>query len=255
MSTHHMEEADVLGDRIVLIARGRLMCAGTPMFLKRKLSRFFCQSSLRELPCQKRPIVGVPSLEIQTSFISNPKADVILSPLFRSYRLTHRSIPETGYKIRITKDRAGVKTEAIVAAIKNAVSGALSDDISVASQMGSDVVINVGFPSVDQMAVLFEELESNMQNLGVSSGSATQEILRIRQVRHTLPLRICSQNHKIILDHGYRRVGDNHGGRFHQGRRDGRCCDEGRGRTNHKRSPCFTRWVSEREKYLRKISS
>ena len=35
MTTHHMEEADVLGDRIILLARGRLMSAGSPMFLKK----------------------------------------------------------------------------------------------------------------------------------------------------------------------------------------------------------------------------
>ncbi|XP_028967478.1 ATP-binding cassette sub-family A member 1 [Galendromus occidentalis] len=36
MTTHYMEEADVLGDRIAFLAKGKLMCAGSPMFLKRK---------------------------------------------------------------------------------------------------------------------------------------------------------------------------------------------------------------------------
>ncbi|XP_064227202.1 retinal-specific phospholipid-transporting ATPase ABCA4 isoform X1 [Aotus nancymaae] len=34
MSTHHMDEADLLGDRIAIIAQGRLYCSGTPLFLK-----------------------------------------------------------------------------------------------------------------------------------------------------------------------------------------------------------------------------
>lgn len=34
MSTHHMDEADLLGDRIAILAQGRLYCAGTPLFLK-----------------------------------------------------------------------------------------------------------------------------------------------------------------------------------------------------------------------------
>ncbi|CAG0897014.1 unnamed protein product, partial [Cyprideis torosa] len=34
MSTHHMDEAQVLGDRVVIIADGKLMCAGTFLFLK-----------------------------------------------------------------------------------------------------------------------------------------------------------------------------------------------------------------------------
>nr|XP_036853988.1 retinal-specific phospholipid-transporting ATPase ABCA4 isoform X3 [Manis javanica] len=34
MSTHHMDEADLLGDRIAIISQGRLYCSGTPLFLK-----------------------------------------------------------------------------------------------------------------------------------------------------------------------------------------------------------------------------
>ncbi|XP_074649468.1 uncharacterized protein LOC141904723 isoform X2 [Tubulanus polymorphus] len=36
LSTHHLEEADVLGDRIAIIHRGRLLCSGSSMFLKKR---------------------------------------------------------------------------------------------------------------------------------------------------------------------------------------------------------------------------
>lgn len=39
MTTHYMEEADVLGDRIAFLARGKLKCAGSPMFLKKKFGK------------------------------------------------------------------------------------------------------------------------------------------------------------------------------------------------------------------------
>lgn len=35
LTTHFMEEADVLGDRIGIMAGGKLQCSGTPMFLKK----------------------------------------------------------------------------------------------------------------------------------------------------------------------------------------------------------------------------
>lgn len=35
LTTHFMEEADVLGDRIGVMANGELKCCGTPMFLKK----------------------------------------------------------------------------------------------------------------------------------------------------------------------------------------------------------------------------
>uniref|UniRef100_A0A669QXB7 ATP binding cassette subfamily A member 4 n=1 Tax=Phasianus colchicus TaxID=9054 RepID=A0A669QXB7_PHACC len=33
-STHHMDEADILGDRIAIISQGKLFCSGSPVFLK-----------------------------------------------------------------------------------------------------------------------------------------------------------------------------------------------------------------------------
>ena len=34
LTTHSMEEADVLADRIGIMSEGRMICCGTPMFLK-----------------------------------------------------------------------------------------------------------------------------------------------------------------------------------------------------------------------------
>ena len=34
LSTHHMDEADILGDRIAIISAGKLKCYGTSLFLK-----------------------------------------------------------------------------------------------------------------------------------------------------------------------------------------------------------------------------
>ncbi len=36
LTTHHMEEADVLGDRIAIMADGRLQCCGSSLFLKKQ---------------------------------------------------------------------------------------------------------------------------------------------------------------------------------------------------------------------------
>ncbi|KAH0625886.1 hypothetical protein JD844_034241 [Phrynosoma platyrhinos] len=37
LSTHYMEEADLLGDRVAIISQGRLCCCGSSLFLKTKL--------------------------------------------------------------------------------------------------------------------------------------------------------------------------------------------------------------------------
>ena len=36
LTTHYMDEADFLGDRIAIMAEGVVKCAGTPLFLKNK---------------------------------------------------------------------------------------------------------------------------------------------------------------------------------------------------------------------------
>lgn len=36
LTTHFMDEADLLGDRIAIMARGELQCCGSSFFLKKK---------------------------------------------------------------------------------------------------------------------------------------------------------------------------------------------------------------------------
>ena len=45
LTTHFMEEADVLGDRIAIMAKGKVQCYGSPLFLKRKFGN--CQIALQ----------------------------------------------------------------------------------------------------------------------------------------------------------------------------------------------------------------
>uniref|UniRef100_A0A4W4HDR5 ATP-binding cassette sub-family A member 2 n=1 Tax=Electrophorus electricus TaxID=8005 RepID=A0A4W4HDR5_ELEEL len=57
LSTHHMDEADLLGDRIAIISHGKLKCCGSPLFLKStygdgyKLTLVKKQNQLSALPC------------------------------------------------------------------------------------------------------------------------------------------------------------------------------------------------------------
>lgn len=37
LSTHYMDEAELLGDRIAIISHGRLCCCGSPLYLKSQL--------------------------------------------------------------------------------------------------------------------------------------------------------------------------------------------------------------------------
>ncbi|KAF6343916.1 ATP binding cassette subfamily A member 4 [Rhinolophus ferrumequinum] len=49
MSTHHMDEADLLGDRIAIISQGKLYCSGTPLFLKNCFGTGFYLTLVRKI--------------------------------------------------------------------------------------------------------------------------------------------------------------------------------------------------------------
>lgn len=40
LTTHYMEEADILGDRIAIMAEGEIQCCGSPIFLKGKFGKY-----------------------------------------------------------------------------------------------------------------------------------------------------------------------------------------------------------------------
>ncbi|KAM3860773.1 LOW QUALITY PROTEIN: retinal-specific phospholipid-transporting ATPase ABCA4-like [Diretmus argenteus] len=49
MSTHHMDEADLLSDRVAIISQGRLYCCGSPLFLKNCFGAGFYLTLVRRI--------------------------------------------------------------------------------------------------------------------------------------------------------------------------------------------------------------
>ncbi|KAK7881153.1 hypothetical protein WMY93_029562 [Mugilogobius chulae] len=49
MSTHHMDEADLLSDRVAIISQGRLFCCGSPIFLKNCFGAGFYLTLVRKM--------------------------------------------------------------------------------------------------------------------------------------------------------------------------------------------------------------
>ncbi|KAH0618397.1 hypothetical protein JD844_017546 [Phrynosoma platyrhinos] len=49
LSTHHMDEADILGDRIAIISKGKLHCSGSPVFLKNSFGTGFYLTLVRKM--------------------------------------------------------------------------------------------------------------------------------------------------------------------------------------------------------------
>uniref|UniRef100_A0A8C9ZJ78 P-type phospholipid transporter n=1 Tax=Sander lucioperca TaxID=283035 RepID=A0A8C9ZJ78_SANLU len=50
LSTHHMDEADILGDRIAIISHGKLCCVGSSLFLKNQLGTGYYLTLVKKEP-------------------------------------------------------------------------------------------------------------------------------------------------------------------------------------------------------------
>ncbi|EEC04725.1 ABC transporter, putative, partial [Ixodes scapularis] len=70
LTTHNMEEADVLGDRIAIIAEGSIRCCGSPTFLKRKLGTGY-HLKIRKRPkrCDVPGIISVVQSYVPTAHV------------------------------------------------------------------------------------------------------------------------------------------------------------------------------------------
>uniref|UniRef100_A0A8C4Y8L9 P-type phospholipid transporter n=1 Tax=Gopherus evgoodei TaxID=1825980 RepID=A0A8C4Y8L9_9SAUR len=59
LSTHYMDEADLLGDRVAIISQGRLCCCGSPLFLKTRLGTgYYLTLVKREAGARERAALG-----------------------------------------------------------------------------------------------------------------------------------------------------------------------------------------------------
>ncbi|XP_012587144.1 PREDICTED: ATP-binding cassette sub-family A member 3 [Condylura cristata] len=56
LTTHFMDEADLLGDRIAIMAQGTLQCCGSPLFLKQKYGAGYHMTLVKEPHCSPEAV-------------------------------------------------------------------------------------------------------------------------------------------------------------------------------------------------------
>ena len=65
LTTHYMDEADFLGDRIAIMASGKLVCSGSSLFLKKKYGVGY------HLTLVKKPKCNVPAVEEFVKYVKS----------------------------------------------------------------------------------------------------------------------------------------------------------------------------------------
>uniref|UniRef100_A0A4W3HJS1 ATP-binding cassette, sub-family A (ABC1), member 4a n=1 Tax=Callorhinchus milii TaxID=7868 RepID=A0A4W3HJS1_CALMI len=141
LSTHHMDEADLLGDRIAIISQGKLQCCGSSLFLKNCFGSGFHLTLVRRMKKVNYAMRGTLNL------VDNGENDAI-------------SIKDAGN----SNKRSDV--EALTALIHHHI-----PEAKLVENVGQELYYVL--PSKDfkhrAYASLFREIEETLQDLGLSS--------------------------------------------------------------------------------------
>uniref|UniRef100_A0A1I8FY41 ABC transporter domain-containing protein n=1 Tax=Macrostomum lignano TaxID=282301 RepID=A0A1I8FY41_9PLAT len=72
LTTHHMDEADILGDRICIINKGRLVCSGSPTFLKRVFGEGYTLTLVKaSLECDTDKVLDLVQSKVPDAFLGD----------------------------------------------------------------------------------------------------------------------------------------------------------------------------------------
>ncbi|XP_012576614.1 PREDICTED: ATP-binding cassette sub-family A member 2, partial [Condylura cristata] len=111
LSTHHMDEADLLGDRIAIISHGKLKCCGSPLFLKGTYGDGY-RLTLVKRPAepggpQEPGLTSSPSGRAQLSSCSEPQVSQFIRKHVASCLLVSDTSTELSYILPSEAARKG----------------------------------------------------------------------------------------------------------------------------------------------------
>uniref|UniRef100_A0A4W3HE00 ATP-binding cassette, sub-family A (ABC1), member 4a n=1 Tax=Callorhinchus milii TaxID=7868 RepID=A0A4W3HE00_CALMI len=154
LSTHHMDEADLLGDRIAIISQGKLQCCGSSLFLKNCFGSGFHLTLVRRM--KKRTCTCAPVCTCSCSICND-------------------TIPE---------EELDADVEALTALIHHHI-----PEAKLVENVGQELYYVL--PSKDfkhrAYASLFREIEETLQDLGLSSfGVSDTSLEEVRVTNHQL---------------------------------------------------------------------
>uniref|UniRef100_A0A4W5PTA2 P-type phospholipid transporter n=1 Tax=Hucho hucho TaxID=62062 RepID=A0A4W5PTA2_9TELE len=144
LSTHYMDEADLLGDRIAIISQGKLCCCGSPLFLKAKLGTGYYLTVVKKEGLDTR----TPSSDSDSSMSDDTGLG---SDVSGSGRVSN---PQS------------LNLAALLALVQRHIPGArLVEDV------GREAVINLPQKSVEDssLAIFLTELDRRQVDLGITS--------------------------------------------------------------------------------------
>ncbi|XP_030648495.1 phospholipid-transporting ATPase ABCA1b isoform X2 [Chanos chanos] len=152
LSTHHMDEADILGDRIAIISHGKLCCVGSSLFLKTQLGTGYYLTLVK-----KDPESSLSSCRNSSSTVSEVKKDDDAS--------------ESSSDAGLGSDHESEAATAIDVSLISSVILKHVPNARLAEDLGHEITYVLPYESAKDGAFveLFHDMDDRLSDLGISS--------------------------------------------------------------------------------------
>uniref|UniRef100_A0A674NK87 ATP-binding cassette, sub-family A (ABC1), member 1A n=1 Tax=Takifugu rubripes TaxID=31033 RepID=A0A674NK87_TAKRU len=151
LSTHHMDEADILGDRIAIISHGKLCCVGSSLFLKTQLGTGYYLTLVKR------------DYDLTLQSCRNSASTV-------SYSKKEDSVSESSSDAGLGSEPDSETTTIDVSLISNVIFKHVSE-ARLVEDLGHELTYVLPYQSAKDGAFveLFHELDDRLTDLGISS--------------------------------------------------------------------------------------
>ncbi|XP_075450764.1 phospholipid-transporting ATPase ABCA1 isoform X2 [Ascaphus truei] len=151
LSTHHMDEADILGDRIAIISHGKLCCVGSSLFLKNQLGTGYYLTLVKR--------------DIDSSMSSCRNSSSTMS-----YLKKEDSVSQSSSDAGLGSDHESDTLTIDVSAISNLINKHVPEARFV-EDIGHELTYVLPYEAAKEGAFveLFHEIDDRLSDLGISS--------------------------------------------------------------------------------------
>uniref|UniRef100_A0A3Q2Y3U5 ATP binding cassette subfamily A member 1 n=1 Tax=Hippocampus comes TaxID=109280 RepID=A0A3Q2Y3U5_HIPCM len=115
LSTHHMDEADILGDRIAIISHGKLCCVGSSLYLKNQLGTGYYLTLVKKEPePEPEPSLVTPPPSVSGASTSSAPLRSRVSGLILRHVPGARMVEDLGHELTFVLPYSAAKDGAFV---------------------------------------------------------------------------------------------------------------------------------------------
>uniref|UniRef100_A0A8C5STU4 P-type phospholipid transporter n=1 Tax=Laticauda laticaudata TaxID=8630 RepID=A0A8C5STU4_LATLA len=177
LSTHHMDEADILGDRIAIISNGKLCCVGSSLFLKNQLGTGYYLTLVKK------------DVDSSLSSCRNSSSTI-------SYLKKDDSVSQSSSDAGLGSDHESDTPTIDVSAISNLIMKHVSE-AKLVEDIGHELSYVLPYEAAREGAFveLFHEIDDRLSDLGISSYGISETTLEevcdsnCSEIDGTLPAR------------------------------------------------------------------